>query len=255
MSRNKSKIMLVSMAVLIIIAVGAGGIIWWLNDRQAALHQPLPLVSPDVQAQKKPPQEKQPASQPEAEPAASSPASQTSQSNVAAGTGKDEESLVASPVQPVPAQASASARTVPPVSSSSAQAAAPVVSAPEPAEAGKSGNKLGILTALRAQLAELKIQAEIEEQQARINKAKERVTPPVPELPVLKLPEIVPLVHRDLVVAVQGIDGRMSASIRTRNGVVTVRPGQSFGGGVIESISRDGVVLRQGRSVKTLPFE
>lgn len=57
------------------------------------------------------------------------------------------------------------------------------------------------------------------------------------------------------VVSIQGVNGKLTATIRTANDtLVTVSQKERFAGGTTE-ISRSGVVIRSGRSTKTLSFE
>jgi hypothetical protein len=51
-------------------------------------------------------------------------------------------------------------------------------------------------------------------------------------------------------------DGHASATIRSAGNLVTVRPGDRFGGGVITAVNRTGRVwVRRGNSSTALAFE
>ena len=57
------------------------------------------------------------------------------------------------------------------------------------------------------------------------------------------------------VVSVQGVDGRLSADIRTSDGrIVTVKNGERFNGGVLV-VSRKGVSVRKSGALTRIPFE
>lgn len=57
-----------------------------------------------------------------------------------------------------------------------------------------------------------------------------------------------------VVISVQGVANRLTATIRTSSGeVVTVRHGQRFGGGVL-SVTRRSVTVRTGSTSRTIPF-
>jgi len=120
----------------------------------------------------------------------------------------------------------------------------------------QSGN-LGRMTELRADLEEMKVMVAIEQEKEKLNSKK---TTPAPQ-PQVVLPEppksvVKPKEASPVVVSIQGMDGHASATIRSSTGsLVTVRPGDKFGGGVIAAVNRTGVLVRRGNSSTTLAFE
>lgn len=120
----------------------------------------------------------------------------------------------------------------------------------------QSGN-LGRMTELRADLEEIKVQVAIEQEKEKLNPKK---TTPAPQpqviLPEPPKPTAKPKEASPVVVSIQGVDGHASATIRSITGsLVTVRPGDKFGGGVIAAVNRTGVWVRRGNSSTTLAFE
>ena len=120
----------------------------------------------------------------------------------------------------------------------------------------QSGN-LGRMTELRADLEEVKVKVAIEQEKEKLNSKKTTPAPqpqvilPEPPKPVVKPKEASPVV-----ISIQGMDGHASATIRSSTGsLVTVRPGDKFGGGVIAAVNRTGVWVRRGNSSTTLAFE
>ncbi|WP_197084294.1 type IV pilus biogenesis protein PilP [Desulfovibrio sp. TomC] len=122
----------------------------------------------------------------------------------------------------------------------------------------KSGN-LEQMTSLRAELDEVRLQVAIAQE-------KEKLLPkqpsPVPHQTAIlsELPKPVaaaqPRQASPLVVSIQGADGYTSATIRSSAGtLMTVRPGDKFGGGVITAINRTGVLVRRGNASTALAFE
>ncbi|MEG2005775.1 MAG: type IV pilus biogenesis protein PilP, partial [Bilophila sp.] len=127
-----------------------------------------------------------------------------------------------------------------------------------------------VLTALRAELEERKLQVAISEQLAKLEKtsapASVPVVVPAPQLPPLpELPGTAALPGNrrpahPVVVSVQGLSGKaLSANIRLSSGrLMTAHQGDHVSGnngGTVVSISRDGVKLRRGGTIETLPFE
>jgi type IV pilus biogenesis protein PilP len=86
------------------------------------------------------------------------------------------------------------------------------------------------------------------------------VVPPVqppaqPSVPALEKLAPVPTLQ-DAVISVLGVDGNLSAVIRTSAGrQVTVKKGDKFGGGTVAEISRSGVVVIRGKTFSTIQFE
>lgn len=122
-----------------------------------------------------------------------------------------------------------------------------------------AGN-LDRMTALRADLEEVRLQVAIEqERQKLLPKLPAPVAQPQAQLK-LPSPQKPEPIKREptspVVVSIQGVDGRSSATIRAVNGkLVTVRSGDRFGGGVIASVGRGGVVIRHGKTSTVLSFE
>lgn len=135
---------------------------------------------------------------------------------------------------------------------------------------------LQTFSAKQAKLEETKLDVAIAEQQAKLQELREGKKAPVvsapvqlPQLPFLPPPsEVVPAsrpladVLADLpvsppsrrsgLVAIQGLDGALSAVFATSNGKKTVRVGDVYAGSRVRSITLDGVTLASG---KTVTFE
>jgi type IV pilus biogenesis protein PilP len=120
----------------------------------------------------------------------------------------------------------------------------------------KSGN-LEKMTSLRADLEEVRLKVAIAQE-------KEKLLPKQPapaSRPQVMLPEppkplaAKPREASPVVVSIQGVDGHASATIRSAGNLVTVRPGDRFGGGVITAVNRTGVWVRRGNSSTALAFE
>lgn len=139
-----------------------------------------------------------------------------------------------------------------------------------PADAGTvvapivAGN-LGRITELRALEEELTLEAKI----AKLKKEKEEASRS-PSVPMLSLPSLTPpaspspapAVERRpagsgglLVISVQGVAGRLSATVRTGSGQVVVHKGSRLGEAVVTDISRQAVTIRRGGKTSALPFE
>ena len=120
-----------------------------------------------------------------------------------------------------------------------------------------------------AQLTSLRANLELAKVQAQIAKEQEKLLPKQPSLPAVKPQIAIPEPAKypseakpsarqssPVVVSVQGVDGHASATIRTRHGdLVTVRAGQRFADGVVASVTRSGVQVRNGRNISTIAFE
>ncbi|OLN30035.1 hypothetical protein DVDV_0830 [Desulfovibrio sp. DV] len=113
------------------------------------------------------------------------------------------------------------------------------------------------MTELRADLEEMKVMVAIEQEKEKLTSKK--ITPaPQPQviLPEPPKPVVKPKEASPVVISIQGVDGHASATIRSSSGsLVTVRPGDKFGGGVITAVNRTGVLVRRGNSSTTLAFE
>lgn len=155
------------------------------------------------------------------------------------------------------------------------QASSDIPVQPESSEQPVTAGNVRTETELQARLRLLKIQAQIDDLEAKSAAAKLKETKqgsasPIPVLPDLSA--LTPPVQRSpnspqllsapkransvAVVSVQGIGESISASIRTTSGtLVTVRPGSKFGGGIVDSISRQAVTIRTGKQITALPFE
>lgn len=121
-----------------------------------------------------------------------------------------------------------------------------------------AGN-LGRITELRALEEELTLEAKI----AKLQKEKEEATRS-PTVPTLSLPSLTPpapsaaTARRTsslLVISVQGVAGRLSATVRTGSEQVVVRKGSRLGDAVVTDISRKAVTIRRGDKTSLLPFE
>lgn len=132
---------------------------------------------------------------------------------------------------------------------------------------------LGTLTYLRGKLEESKLKVAIAEQDARLRQM--NMPPPVapvvqamPQIPLDmlldsqkgksgKVPTLAnpaPAIRSKGVVSIQGVNGVLSATIATAKGTVTVKQGDSFGGGRIESITYNQVMVRSGKKTAPIPF-
>lgn len=139
-----------------------------------------------------------------------------------------------------------------------------------PADAGMvvapivAGN-LGRITELRALEEELTLEAKI----AKLKREREEASRS-PSVPTLSLPSLTPPASPShapaaaprpsgsgglRVISVQGVAGRLSATVRTGSGQTIVRKGSRLGDSVVTEISRQGVTIRRGGKTSTLPFE
>lgn len=138
--------------------------------------------------------------------------------------------------------------------------------APEtPAPSGKVGD----LSDLHLQIEEYKLLVQIEELKAKLRDLKQpkMPAPAAPlSLPIAALtppsgavsPPVAQVASKRVdpaVLSVQGVDGELTATIRSGGKQITVRKGQKFGNGVISEISRTAVTVRNGKQTVTLPFE
>ena len=123
-----------------------------------------------------------------------------------------------------------------------------------------AGN-LAVITTLRAQLEELRIQAAIAQEREKMLpkpvavSAAHPKTLDLPEIPTPRLDQK-PRRTSPVVLSVQGVDGQSTATVRLQSGeLVSVRSGDRFNGGVVGSVSRSGVTIRRGGASTTLAFE
>lgn len=164
-------------------------------------------------------------------------------------------------------------RAVAPVSQKAGAPTAPPAASPTPEKAPlvPSAETLGDLTALRGEVEKLKLEVQKEELLAKKKSIREpapvQAAPLVP--PPLSLPELVPPAQAPtmpavlarkrssgpVVISVQGVDGDVSALVRTGSRTVTLHRGDRFGGGVVTDITRKAVVIRRGAETAVLPFE
>ena len=129
---------------------------------------------------------------------------------------------------------------------------------------------VGDLARMRGQKQLLQQQVKIAELEAELKKARNPIlaAPVVPQPQEIILPPLDPPKKEKaeekedkprrpagpVVVSVQGVGNRLSATIRTSSGeTVTVRHGQRFGGGVL-SVTRRSVTVRTGSTSRTIPF-
>ena len=131
-----------------------------------------------------------------------------------------------------------------------------------------SGTRLGDLARMRGQKHLLEQEVKIAELQRQLREA-QTIAPVVPQPQEIVLPPLEPPKREKpseekddkpkrpsgpVVISVQGVGNRLSATIRTSSGeTVTVRHGQRFGGGVL-SVTRRSVTIRSGSTSRTIPF-
>lgn len=132
-----------------------------------------------------------------------------------------------------------------------------------------SGTRLGDLARMRGQKHLLEQEVKIAELQRQLREA-QTIAPVVPQPQEIILPPLdPPKKEKDekddkpkrpagpagpVVISVQGVGNRLSATIRTSSGeTVTVRHGQRFGGGVL-SVTRRSVTIRSGSTSRAIPF-
>ncbi len=118
------------------------------------------------------------------------------------------------------------------------------VQAQTPAEQVKSINEE--IAVLSAKLSRLEIQAKIAAKEAEAQRAAGISTPgfasqPTDEMPVVR--------------AIDGMDGKLVATLAMRGGVVqTVREGEKFGAWTTKAITVNSVTLSRGKEVVKVPF-
>lgn len=120
-----------------------------------------------------------------------------------------------------------------------------------------AGN-LGVITALRAQLEEVRIQAAIAQEREKVQS---KATPAQPQAIVLHeppktVPAPKPREASPVVLSIQGVDGHSSATVRLGSGqLMSLRTGDRFDGGVVSAIDRKGISIRRGHTSTILSFE
>lgn len=120
-----------------------------------------------------------------------------------------------------------------------------------------AGN-LGVITTLRAQLEEMRIQAAIAQEREKLQPKAAPVQSQAIALPELPRSTLAPKAKEasPVVVSIQGVDGRSTATIRLGSGqLVSLKPGDRFAGGVVSAIDRRGVSIRRGHTSTVLAFE
>lgn len=169
--------------------------------------------------------------------------------------GKPVASAPSSPgVKPLPSPATFAPKPEAPTAGTVAPSLQAGTSVPVPI----AGN-LKELARLRAELEEARLQAAIAQE-------REKALSKTPAVPVTVAAPVAPVtvepvrreVHQPgpVVESVQGADGRLTARVRLGSGkVVGVRPGDRLAGGIVETIGRDGVSVRQGRTLTMVGFE
>lgn len=161
---------------------------------------------------------------------------------------------------PAPIPPKSQPQKIEPVSSVPAQATPAPVSTEITGLVPQSGN-LGRMTSLRAQLEEAKLLAQIAQEQEKLIPKQPSQPPPQPQVVLSEpaKPTEVKQVRQNtspVVLSIQGMDGHASATIRNSSGtLVTVRPGERFGSGIVASVSRSGVQVKHGNNISTLSFE
>ncbi len=256
------------LAVACLLVVVVAGVVIFQNVQGPEQGEPLPLVMPSA--------EKKPLDVPAPQATTAIPPSRNATEALVPVAERPEVSpameppLVPEPVlQPLasaPAPASATP-TVPmpvpsraPVETPVPSAAAVPVPNPSPAIA-PTGGSLARLTAARAQLAEVQVQVQIEEQLSKLRGYQTPQLPAALALPPLPATqpgrgEGVPARQQgNRVVAVSGVAGSVVATVQTAQGARRVRVGDAFDGGRVEAISRDGVTIRQGGRTQTILFK
>ena len=141
-----------------------------------------------------------------------------------------------------------------------------------PIEAGMgalpiTAGNLGKISELRNTLEEETLEVQIEEKRARKRELTRSGSVPAP---TLSLPSLTPPAAPSpapaagprptgsgglRVISVQGVGGKLSATVRTGSGQTVVRKGSRLGDSVVTEISRQGVTIRRGGKTSTLPFE
>ena len=148
-----------------------------------------------------------------------------------------------------------------------------------PTEAGMgalpiTAGNLGKISELRNTLEEETLEVQIEEKRARKRELTRSgsvpaptlslpsLTPPAAPSPAPAAPSPAPAAGPRpagssglRVISVQGVGGKLSATIRTGSGQTVVHKGSRLGDSVVTEISRQGVTIRRGGKTSALPFE
>ena len=250
---------ILAVACLLVVVVAGVGI--FKNVQGPEQGEPLPLVMPSA--------EKKPLDVPAPQATTAIPPSRNATEALAPVAERPEPVL--QPVASATAPASATTAVPMPVPvPSRAPVETPVPSAPSatavPAPTASpamapTGGSLARLTAARAQLAEVQVQVQIEEQLAKLRGYQTPQLPAALALPPLPATqpgrgEGIPARQQgNRVVAVSGVAGSVVATVQTAQGARRVRVGDAFDGGRVEAISRDGVTIRQGGRTQTILFK
>ena len=169
--------------------------------------------------------------------------------------------------------AGSAGKATPPALKPRAAAAVPPARPAMPVERDKAGEqvrvalnnsetRLGDLARMRGQKHLLEQQVKIAELEQKLKEARNPVIPVVAPAPEIVLPPLEPPAEKKpkpssgpVVLSVQGVAGKLSATIRTSTGeVVTVEHGRRVGGGVL-CVTRDSVLIRTGASTRAVPFK
>lgn len=131
-------------------------------------------------------------------------------------------------------------------------------------QAQNSPSTLGELSRYRGQKIILEQQVRIAELEQRLKDLSQGT-----KKPEIILPDLVPPKSKEkpvaapvaaprrepVVVSVQGVAGKLTATIRTSEGrTVTVKNGSAFGGGILQ-VTRQGVSVRRNGKLSSIPFE
>lgn len=131
-------------------------------------------------------------------------------------------------------------------------------------QAQNSPSTLGELSRYRGQKIILEQQVRIAELEQRLKDISQGAKKPEIILPDLippkskEMPVAAPVAapkREPVVVSVQGVAGKLTATIRTSEGrTVTVKNGGAFGGGILQ-VTRKGVSVRRNGKLSSIPFE
>lgn len=181
------------------------------------------------------------------------------------------------PMPPAPRDVPAKKKAAPTKTDNAGKDAAAPAGSDTPADASMAvmpitAGNLGKISELRNTLEEETLEEEtlevqIEEKRARKRELTRSGSVPAP---TLSLPSLTPPASPSpapaagprpagsgglRVISVQGVGGKLSATVRTGSGQTVVRKGSRLGDSVVTEISRQGVTIRRGGKTSTLPFE
>lgn len=176
------------------------------------------------------------------------------------------------PMPPAPRDVPAKKRAAPTKTDNAGKDAAAPAGSDTPADASMAvmpitAGNLGKISELRNTLEEETLEVQIEEKRARKRELTRSGSVPAP---TLSLPSLTPPAAPSpapaagprpagsgglRVISVQGVGGKLSATVRTGSGQTVVRKGSRLGDSVVTEISRQGVTIRRGGKTSTLPFE